>query len=190
MRAALFMTCRYPVAVVPNDRITLGVLHVLIYHFGDQLRESQFRLPAKHPVSLAGVAEQSVHFGRPEVAWIDAHEDLLRARVDADLVDSRAAPSDVHAQVLAGPLHELAHRMLLASCDNEVLRLRLLQHQPLGAHVVARVTPVAQRVQVAQVQALLEPCVNPREAACDLTGYEGLAANRGLMIEQDAAARK
>src|SRR6266850_1965094 len=158
MRAALFMTCRDPVAVVPNDRITLGVLHVLIYHFGDQLRESQFRLPAKHPVSLAGVAEQSVHFGRPEVAWI-------------------------------GPHHELAHRMLLASCDNEGLRLRLLQHQPLGAHVVARVTPVAQRIQVTQVQALLEPCVNPREAASDLAGYEGLAANRGLMIERYAAAR-
>ena len=65
---------------------------------------------------------------------------------------------------------------------------RLLQHQPLRAHVVPGVAPVAQRVQVAEVQALFEALVDAREPARDLARDERLAADRRLVIEQDAAA--
>ena len=48
--------------------------------------------------------------------------------------------------------------------------------------------PVAQRVQVAHVQALLQALGDVGEAAGDLAGHEGLAAARRLVVEEDAVA--
>ena len=83
---------------------------------------------------------------------------------------------------------ELAHAVLLAGGDDEVLGLLLLQHQPLHLDVVARMAPVAQRVEVAEVQAVLQPERDARERARDLARDEGLAAQRALVVEQDAVA--
>ena len=52
-------------------------------------------------------------------------------------------PADRHAELRGGRLDELAHAVLLAGGDHEVLGLVLLQHQPLRLDVVARVAPVA-----------------------------------------------
>ena len=56
----------------------------------------------------------------------------------------------------AGGDHEVAHRVLLAGGDDEILGLLLLQHQPLRSHVVAGVTPVAPRIEIAEIQSLLQ----------------------------------
>ena len=69
-----------------------------------------------------------------------------------------AAPLESHVRATApAPIDEFAHRMLLAGGDHEILRLGLLQHQPLRSHVVARMAPVAQRVEIAEIQAVLQP---------------------------------
>jgi len=77
--------------------------------------------------------------------------------------------------------------MLAAGGDHEVLRLVLLQHQPLHLHVVARMAPVAQRIQIAKIklgfQALGDIAQGARDLACD----EGLATARRFVVEQDAA---
>jgi hypothetical protein len=53
-------------------------------------------------------------------------------------------------------LHELAHADLHAGGNHKVFWLLLLQHQPLHLDVVARMAPVAQRAQVAQVKTILQ----------------------------------
>ena len=78
--------------------------------------------------------------------------------------------------------------MLFAGRDDVIVGLLLLQHQPLRAHVVARMAPVAQRVEIAQVQAVVEAGFDAREAARDLARNERLAAKGTLVIEQDAVA--
>ena len=59
---------------------------------------------------------------------------------------------DVDARVLEGDLGELADRVLFAGRDHVVVGLVGLQHQPHRLDVVARVTPVALRVEVPQPQ--------------------------------------
>ena len=56
-----------------------------------------------------------------------------------------------------GDLEKLAHRVLLAGGDDVVVRLVLLQHPPHGLDVVAGEAPVALRVEVAQVELVLQP---------------------------------
>ena len=104
------------------------------------------------------------------------------------LVDARARPGQVELQQLRAALHELAHAVLLAGRDHEVLRLLLLQHQPLHLDVVARMAPVALGVQVAEEELGLQAHLDARQAARDLAGDERLAAQRGLVVEEDAVA--
>ncbi len=51
-----------------------------------------------------------------------------------------------------------------------------------------RVTPVAQRVDIAHVETVLQPLRDICESAGDLAGDEGLAAARALVVEEDAVA--
>ncbi len=66
--------------------------------------------------------------------------------------------------------------------------LILLQHQPLHLDVVAGMAPVAQRVEVAEVKAILQSELDARQRAGDLAGDEGFAAHRRFVVEQDAVA--
>ena len=83
---------------------------------------------------------------------------------------------------------EFAHRVLLAGGDHEILRLLLLQHQPLRFDVLARVAPVPPRLEVPEIKAVLLTQADPRERARDLPADEGLAPDRGFVIEQNAVA--
>src|SRR5262245_32637811 len=80
--------------------------------------------------------------------------------------------------------------MLFAGRDHEIPRLGLLQHEPLGVHVVAGMAPVAPRIQIPEVDAGLQSFAHPREAARDLARHERLAAARRLVVEEDPAARE
>src|SRR5256885_6095036 len=79
--------------------------------------------------------------------------------------------------------------MLLARGHDVVLRLRLLQHQPLRTHIVARVSPIPFRIQIAQVQSILQAGANPRQRTGDLARNEGLTPLRRFVVEEDAVAR-
>src|SRR5262249_4981976 len=142
-------------AFAPADLVAARELEIRARHLGDELGEAHARLPAELGARVGGVAEQRLDFGRAEVARIDRHPALARA-VERPFVDSGALPAELHAELVRRALHELAHAVLLAGGDDEVLRLRLLQDAPLRLDEVARVAPVAPRVEVAEIQALLQ----------------------------------
>ena len=105
---------------------------------------------------------------------------------EGHLVDALALPSERHARVPEGKLAELLDRVRLARGHHKVLGRVLLQHQPHALHVVARVAPVARRVEVAQAHALLHPRLDRRHGPRDLARDKGLAAPRALVVEEDA----
>ncbi len=59
-------------------------------------------------------------------------------------------PGEVEFEEFGAALDELADAVLLAGGDDEVLRLVLLEHEPLHLDVVAGVAPVALGVEVAE----------------------------------------
>src|SRR3981081_2246512 len=79
--------------------------------------------------------------------------------------------------------------MLLAPGPDVILGLRLLEHQPLRTHIVARVSPIPFRIQIAQMQGILQTGANPRQRTGNLAQTEGLPSQRRFMVEEDAAAR-
>ena len=168
-------------------------------HLVDQLREGDLRRPAEILAGAAGIAEQCLHLGRPEIDRIDPHDHvadleraLRRALVEAgdgaDLVHPLPRPCHADAEALGGALHELAHAVLLAGGDDVVARALLLQHQPLCDDIIAGVAPVAPGIEVAEEQAGLRTQHHVRQRPGDLAGDEGLAADRALVVEEDAAA--
>jgi hypothetical protein len=70
------------------------------------------------------------------------------------LVDAAAFPANLDADLAGGLLDEVAHRVLLAGGDDIALRVVLLEHEPLHAHVVAGMAPIALGVEVAEIQVL------------------------------------
>src|SRR5271170_6361274 len=78
--------------------------------------------------------------------------------------------------------------MLLTRGNDKVLGSFLLQHQPLGANVVAGVAPVPAGIKIAQVQSVLQTDANPGQRSSDLARNESFAAQRRLMIKKDAIA--
>ena len=93
-----------------------------------------------------------------------------------------------HAELLGGRIDEIAHAVLHAGGDDEVFRLVLLQHQPLHLDVILGMSPVAQGIHVAEIQAVLQAEFDARQRAGDLAGDEGFAAYRRFVVEQDAVA--
>ena len=92
------------------------------------------------------------------------------------------------AGLAGGHFDEFAHGNLFAGGDDEIVRGFLLEHHPLHADVVLGVAPVAQGIDVAEKQAGLEALGDVGDGAGDLAGDEGLAAARGLVVEEDAVA--
>ncbi len=84
--------------------------------------EVDLRLPAELGLRLAGIAEQRFDLGGTEIARIDADDDPAALAVDSPFLDALALPLEPHAQRQRGLLGELAHRVLLAGGNHEILR--------------------------------------------------------------------
>ena len=106
----------------------------------------------------------------------------------ADLIHPLALPFNLHSQFIRGRIDKVPDTALDARGDDEVLGRLLLQHQPLHLNIVPGVSPVAPRIEIAEVQAVLQTQLDTGERAGDFAGDEGLTANRRLVIEQDAIA--
>ena len=145
-------------------------------------------VPAKFLLGLGRVAEELLDFRWTEVFRIDFHEDFARFNVDALFVDAFAFPAEFDAGLAEREGAELADGMVLAGGDHEVVGLRLLEDEPHTFDVVAGVAPVAQGVQVAQVQLVLESLRDARRREGDLAGHERLAPALALVVEEDAVA--
>ena len=77
-------------------------------------------------------------------------------------------PAAPYTGFAGGAIDELAYAVLLAGGDDVVLRLSLLQPQPLHLHVVAGVTPVTFGIEVAEVEAILKCQLDARQGTGDL----------------------
>src|SRR5215472_216790 len=150
--AGLLVRRDHGMAVSQRELLPLGFLEIGADHLGDELRKSDFGLPAELATRLGRVTEQAVHLGRPEIPGVD-RDDAAPLLVVPTLLRALALPGDADPELLSGGGDELANAVLLAGGDHEILGLVLLQHQPLRLDVLARVTPIALRVEVAEVQA-------------------------------------
>src|SRR5436190_8778220 len=142
------------------------------HHLLDQGTKRGLRLPAEFFARLAGVADQKIDLGRPEIDGIDAHHRLAGAGFDAGLVDALAAPFDAAADLGKGEFNELTHRMRLAGCQHEIIRRIRLQDHVHAFDIIARVAPVALGFKIAEIERLLEAGFDACHAAGDLAGDE------------------
>ena len=181
------------------ELIASGDFEVTSDHFGDEFFESGFRAPAELIESLGRIAEQGFDFGGPEIARVDFNDRLAGLQFDilvagddfADgtgFADSLTLPRDFDAEFVGGGIDEVAHRFLATGSNDEVVGFFLLQHQPLHFDVVAGMTPVTQRVQIAEIQAVLQPERDAGDGAGDFAGDESFAALRRFVIEKNAVA--
>ena len=149
----------------------------MLDHDPDEVFEGSLAgVPAEECLGLGGVAEQLLHFGRAEEAWVDLDQALARSNVDTSLVDAFAFPTQLDADMLEGQGAELADGVILTRGDDEVFRFFLLQDEPHALHVVLGIAPVAEGVEVAEIELVLIALLDACRRQGNLTGDEGLAA--------------
>src|SRR5580704_8157987 len=168
--------------LTPRDR------KIARHHFTDHLRKTRLRFPAEFLARLAGVADQEIDFGRAEIGRIDADQCLAGFAVDAGLIDALAAPFDAAAHFGESQFDEFAHRAGLSRRQHEILGLVGLQDHVHALDIVPGMAPIALGREIAEIERIFQPGLDPGDGAGDLAGDKGLAADRAFMIEQDAVA--
>jgi hypothetical protein len=136
-------------AVAQHEGVAFGGFEVGLDHLADELVEAGARSPAEFALCLACVAEQGFDLGGAEVARVYRDDDFA-GLVDGFFFDAGALPGEVEVEQFGTALNKLTHAVLLAGRDDVVLRLLLLQHEPLHLDVIAGVAPVAFGVEVAE----------------------------------------
>lgn len=114
-----------------------------LHHLGHQVVETRGVSPAQFVPRFAGVADEQVNFGRPEIARVDPHKRITGLGIDTLLGPALASPDDPTPDNRERPLNELSYWVRLARCENVIVRFALLHHQPHALDVVAGVPPVA-----------------------------------------------
>ena len=144
----------------------------LFYHF----LKGYLRGPAKPFPGFGGVSKQGLHFCRPEIAGIDLnpHSSLL---ILSHFIYALPIPVELNPKLCKGQLAEVPHAVLLSRSYYKILRLILLQHQPLHAHEVPGMAPVSFGIQVTQIKRTLKAQGYSGGCPGNLAGYKGLASN-------------
>src|SRR3984885_12240796 len=163
-----------------------GDIEIARDHFPDQLRKRRFRLPAELVARLGGIADQQIDFGRTEIGRIDPNQRLAGRRVDAGLIDALAAPRDAAADFGERQFDEFAHRAGFAGRQHEIVGRIRLQYLVHALDIVPGMAPVALRREISEIKHIFKPSLDAGDAARDLAGHESLAADRALVVEQDA----
>ena len=78
--------------------------------------------------------------------------DVYKRQVDALFVHALAHKFQLDADIVEGQLAELAHGVLLASSDHEVLGGLVLQNQPHALDIILGIAPVEQAGQIAEIE--------------------------------------
>src|SRR5689334_15350541 len=94
----------------------------------------------------------------------------------------------IEVELGEGAFGELAHAVRLAGGDDIIVGLGLLQHEPHRLDIVPGEAPVALRLEIAEVELLLQPFLDAADGARHLARDEGLAAPRALVVEENAVA--
>src|SRR5262245_55604460 len=82
--------------------------------------------------------------------------------------------------------HAFSCGLSLTSREHVIVWLGLLQNQPHPLYIVPRMTPIAPRVEISEIEFILLSEFNRRHRPRDFPGHEGFAARWSLMVEQDA----
>ena len=107
---------------------------------------------------------------------------------DTLLVDTFAFPAELYAGVMEGQCGEFTDGVLDAGGNHEVLRLVVLEYEPHTLHIVLGIAPVAEGVEVAEVEAVLLALGDAGCCEGDLAGHESLATTLALVVEENAGA--
>ena len=157
------------------------------------LEGSGIGVPAEFGAGLRRVAPEVDDVGGAVEVGGDLDEGLAdevvgAADADALLVLGFALPLEFDADIVEGELGKLADAVLHARGDDEVLGLAGLEDEPHTLDVVLGVAPVAQGVEVAEVEFVLKPLGDAGGGEGDLARDEGLATALALVVEEDAVA--
>ena len=173
-------------------------LEVIRHHLCTHLLRGDLRLPPEFLLRLGGRPQQRFHLGGAEILRINAHHHIAGAHTRGilpnDAIDNRtflhAHPFEPQGdpQLCRRPCDELAHGILHAGGDHEILCHVLLQHHPLHAHIILGVPPIAQRVEVAHIKTPLQPLRDIGQAARDLARDKGFATAGAFVVKKDAVA--
>ena len=82
-----------------------------------------------------------------------------------------------------GQVDKLAHGVLHAGGNDEIFGRGVLKDEPHTLHVVFGIAPVAQRVHVAEIEAVLAALGDACGGKGDFAGDEGFAATLTLVVE-------
>ena len=168
--------------------------HVVLDHQADEVLEGGLvRVPAELAAGPGRITEEVDDIRRAVEVFADANEGLadegFGARIaNAHLVNPLPFEAEFDAGVVEGQGGELADAVLDTGGDDEVFRHGVLEDQPHAFDIVPGIAPVAEAVQVAEVEAVLQALGDAGGGEGDLPGDEGLAAAFGFMVEEDAAA--
>ena len=139
---------------------------------------------------LGGIAPKVYDIGRAIEVRRNLNEHLSGCLVDSLFIHALALPLELNAGVVEGKLRKLTDRMLLAGCDDEILRLLVLQNQPHALDIVLCVAPVAERGQVSKIKLVLQSLCNSGCCKGYFSCNKGLASAFGFVIEQNSGAGK
>ena len=157
------------------------------------LEGSGIGVPAEFGAGLRGVAPEVDDVGGAVEVGGDLHEGLAdevvgAADADALLVLGFALPLEFDADIVEGELGKLADAVLHARGNDVVLGLAGLEDEPHTLDVVLGVAPVAEGVEVAEVEFVLQTLGDAGGGEGDLARDEGLATALALVVEEDAVA--
>ena len=168
--------------------------YIMLNHQLHQLLETGLSgIPAEFGLGFGGIAPEVYDIGGTVEVFTDGDDGLADKSFGttddyAFLVKTLAFEAEFDASVAEGQLGELADAVLHTCGDDEVLGTVVLQDKPHTLHIVLGIAPVAQGVEVTQVQAILQTLADTGSSEGDLAGDEGLATALRLVIEKDAGA--
>ncbi len=82
-------------------------------------------------------------------------------------------------------LNKIPDRVACAHSYHKIVRYLPLHHLPRGVHIFRRIAPVAPRVQISQIQFLLQSRFDPRNPARDFPRHKVLSPTRRLVVKQN-----
>src|SRR5258708_15133894 len=167
------------------DIIGSHILHneaIGLHHLGYQLAETGAMAPAKLGQGLLRIAEQQIDLGWSAIRTVDRPQHPPGPPATTLLVVALSMPHDGPPDLMEGELDKLAHGVRLASRQDIVVRMLLLQDAPHAFDIVACMTPVAPGVEIAEKEPVLVATLDRSHGARDLARHECLAADRRFMI--------
>ena len=182
--SARFVRTRLAASSAATLRMSLSTMMLTSW----LLERRLLRVPAEFGPRLGRVAPEVHHVSRAVEIFGHGHNGLARSNVDALFVDAFAFPAEFNACVVERERRKFTDGVLNAGRDNEVFGLVVLQNEPHAFHVVLGVAPVAEAVEVAEVQAILLALGNAGCGKRNLAGHECFAAAFGFVVKEDAGA--